>query len=826
MIEGERADAVNGLPRRAIRPLLGWPQRCWRDLAGLGSIFAMVLAYLSPALTDGARFGSFDFVIPLTSLGKGAYSKAPFNHLNSDVVSQMNAWNFFDWTQIHAGHFPLWNDLSLLGVPQFLNFESAVLSLPDLVSYAVPLTYAFFVAVIVKLLIAGIGAYVLARVLGLRPLGASFAGISFMLSGAFANWLTWPLTDVVAWLGWIAAFAILAYRWPGRFRYVLGLASSVAFCLYGGFPEGNVFVAVAIAVLAVVFVAASAVVGRLGRSSARGAGTRAFSFGGLSRVAGGGIVGVLLALPLWWPGLQILELAHRRTEGRFPSLPAKSLSLLVAQGYFGLPTRSNPFLLKGWNYYESASYVGVIMLVLAAVAVVKWWRHPTVLSLAALCVVVLVVAYQTSSFHPIQDFLNHVAGQVQWERFRSVLGLPLGLLAGIGIETIIARWRSRTAFGVFAIATVLMAVAVAVLASRPVAGVAAASVHHRSLIWPAGLVGLCAVCAIAWGALLVIDARGGSRVHGRGRAVLPVLMAGGLWAGSAGFLLFAGVGINSYSHTLYPVTPAISELQRYVGSDLVGLDDRNSTNAQQFSPVGFYPEVNIGYQVAEFAGHDPVLPQSYFSAVVPGTGAGGAGFFEPDIDTAALARKYGTPYVLALPGLGPVPGARFVADIAGERLYFVPGAARFTLSGGGSVSRVRQPSATEYDFATKTARGSGGATLTVRVTAVPGWHASIDGHAAQLHETDGVMWSLSVPAGTHDVRIWYWPNRLSEGLVAAGLGAVTLLTWGTALWWRRRRRPAARSAGADGAAGADRRRGPPPVADVFSVARLFGSEGE
>jgi hypothetical protein len=37
---------------------------------------------------------------------------------------------------------------------------------------------------------------------------------------------------------------------------------------------------------------------------------------------------------------------------------------------------------------------------------------------------------------------------------------------------------------------------------------------------------------------------------------------------------------------------------------------------------------------------------------------------------------------------------------------------------------------------------------------------------------------------------------------------------------------AARSAGADGAAGADRRRGPPPVADVFSVARLFGSEGE
>ncbi|MGO9560693.1 MAG: YfhO family protein [Acidimicrobiales bacterium] len=813
MIEGERADAVSGSPRRPARSLLGWPRRCWRDLAGLGSVFAMAFAYLSPALKDGARFGSFDFVIPLTTLGRGAYSGKPFNHVNSDVVSQMNAWNLFDWTQIHAGHFPLWNDLSLLGVPQFLNFESAVLSLPDLVSYAVPLSYAFFVAVIVKLLIAGIGAYVLARVLGLRPLGASFAGISFMLSGAFANWLTWPLTDVVAWLGWITAFAVLAYRRPDRFRYLVGLAVSVAFCLYGGFPEANVFVALAVAVLAVVFAAASTVVGHRHRRSRGGAGTRAFALGGLSRVAGGGIVGVLLALPLWWPGLQILQLAHRRTEGGFPGLPAKSMSLLLAQGYYGLPTRANTFGLKGWNYYESASYVGVIMVVLAVVAVVKWWYHPTVLALAALCVVALAVAYQLPSFHPIQHFLNHVSGQVQWERFRTILGLPLGLLAGLGLETVIRRWRSRATFGAFAVATVLVAAVVAVLASRRAPTAALVSVRDRSLIWPVGLVGLCAVCAIAWAVLLVLAARGGARAHGTGRAVLPALVAGGLWAGSAGFLLFAGVGINAYSHTLYPVTPAIAALQRYVGSDLVGLDDRNATNAQQFSPVGFYPEVNLGYGIAEFAGHDPVLPQSYFSTLVPGTGAGGPGYFEPDVDTASLARAYGTPYVLALPGLRPIPGSTFVADIAGEQLYFVPGAARFTLSGGGRVSQVRHPSATEYDMETRTAGRSSGETLTVRVTAVPGWHASIDGHAAQLHKFDGVMWSLAVPAGTHDVRIWYWPDRLSEGLAAAGLGAVALGAWGAIACWSRRRRRPPTTVSASGT-------------DVFSLAPLFDSASE
>ncbi len=149
-----------------------WLRTWWGDLAGVGSIVGLAIAYLSPSLKDGTKFGSFDFVIPLTSLGSGAYQQPAFNHLNSDVVSQMNAWNLLNWQQVHAGHFPLWNDLSLLGLPQFLNFESAVLSMPSLVSYAVPLRLAFITAVLMKLLICGLGAYVLARVLRLGPLGA------------------------------------------------------------------------------------------------------------------------------------------------------------------------------------------------------------------------------------------------------------------------------------------------------------------------------------------------------------------------------------------------------------------------------------------------------------------------------------------------------------------------------------------------------------------------------------------------------------------------------------------------------------------------------
>ncbi|MGH9296803.1 MAG: hypothetical protein ACRDZP_02360, partial [Acidimicrobiales bacterium] len=741
----------------------------WNELGGIASVVALVLAYLSPALKDGGRFGSFDFVIPLTPLGNGLYKGAPFNTLNSDVVSQLSAWNAFDWRQVHAGHFPLWNDLSLLGLPHFLNFESAVLSLPDLVSYAVPLPFAFISAVAVKMLIAGIGTYVFSRVIGLRPLGASFAGISFMLSGAFANWLTWPLSDVLAWTGWIATFAVLAYRWPRRARWVVGLAVSVAFCLYGGFPEADVFVAFLLVLITVVFVARTLLAGR------------GLSLGGALRTAVGVAAGIVLSLPLWLPGAQVLSLAHRNTEKGFPGLPARSLSLLFAQGYYGLPTRKNPFFLTGFNYYESVSYVGAVMLVLALVAAVRWWRHPLVTGLCVACLATIVVCYQTKSFHVVQDFLNSLSGRVEWLRFRSVLGFPLGVLAGLGLETVRARSRERAVWLPLTIGTLGALVVVLELwrrAGGTAGGAAARSVRDRSLLWPAVLV-LALVLAVAL--VRFLGARG------------RVLACAGLFAANCGFLLFAGVGINSYSHAFYPVSPAMAALARDVGSAVVGLDDGNASEVQDFVPVGVYPEVNLGYSFIEFAGHDPVLPQSYFEVLGNPQAKGGPGFFEPDIASAATARHFGIGYILARAGLPAPRGARFVADVAGEGLYKVPGAARASLvgqSGGRNpIAPLSHPSPSEYDF---TLDGSGGALVVLHVTDVPGWHATLDGRAVALDRYGGVMMSFRLPsklgAGPHSVRLWYWPARLTYGLAAALAAVLGLVAYGLFCWMSARRR--------------------------------------
>src|SRR5579875_176714 len=810
--------------------------RYWPDVAGVGAVVALACAYLSPALKDGPGFGSFDLVLPLTSLGAGTYRLPAFNRVNSDSVSQMNVWNGLDWRAIHAGQFPLWNGLSLLGLPHFLNFESAVLSLPDLVSYAVPLRFAFLTAVLVKMVIAGTGAYLLARVVGLRPLGASFAGITFMLSGAFANWLAWPLSDVVAWLGWIAAFAILAYTRPGQVRYVAGLAVAVAFCGYGGFPEANVFVAVALVVMAVAVVLWAplwrrwSVPAREAPGSGPGAvlavspaGTAATEgpqpanhphadvAAGIGRVFCGVVAGALLAMPLWFPGVQILAISHRTAEQHFASLPARSLSLLLAQGYYGLPTGRNPFFLTGWNYYESVSYVGVVVVVLALVALVRWWRHPTVVALGACCLVVVLTAYQFGSLHLLGALLGKVAPEVLWARFRSVLGLPVGLLAGIGLETLRGPSRSRRVLLTYAAGTALAAAALVALALHgDLATPLETSVRERSLIWPFASLAVLVVAGLGY------VATGGRQGAPRAVSALPSL---GLWCTSAAFLLFAGVGINGYSHAYFPSTPAIEELHHIVGSALVGVDDNVPATVEQFVPVGFYPEVNVAYGIAEFTGHDPVLPQLYFRAFAPAEAKGGPGFFEPDITSVAKARRYGIGYILAAPAAAPVPGARLVARVAGDPLYAVPGASRLSLvpatGSSGRLLEVRHPSSSEWDSVTST---TGPARLVVRVSAVPGWHATIDGHPARLVRTDEVMWSLALPPGRHRVRVWYLPDRIAEGVAMAAGGALLLAALGGAGWWRRRGR------------GAGSKRGPAKPGDpgrsaggagIFSLASLL-----
>lgn len=760
-----------GLPRAGPGLALNSSEVTWTrhhraDVLAIGFLLGLVAVYLSPALFRGASFGSFDLVDKVSFLTNHLVPGEVHNDFNGDVANQGASWHTLNWQLFHQGQFPLWNDYAALGMPHFFNFESSVLSLPSLLSYLFPLEQSLLVAVALKLLIAGTGAYVFTRTVGAGPLGATFAGATYMLCGAFASWVGWPLGDVMCWTGWLAAGLVLSHRDP-RPRSVILLAASVAFAVYGGFPEANVLLLVGLGFMLAVW----AVPAR-----------RRLRVRGLVATAAGTAAGLALSAPLWIPGTAMILGSVRATHTGFRGLPARTLPMLIAQGFYGLPTTPQERFFGPLNYYETVVYVGVFAVLLAAVALFRWWSRPLVIALVATVVVPIPVIYNTSHF---QFFTNLVRsldiGALALTRGRVIMSFAVAVLAGLGVEVLLAaRSDAQARRAVLLGAGFTLAVVLAVDAFGAFDNLPAAFMPSRrqSLVWPS----LLGFSVLLLGLALLLLPRLPAWTE-RGLAV-------GLLLGQCLFLVAAGIGLDTFSNDFFPATPATKTLTQTVGPDLMALNGTNLKDLRVWEGVGFYPNTNIGYNLRQFAAYDPLLPKQYFLEW-PGPQSkrlGAPSLFLPVVDSADLARQFGIGFLLAERGKPPPPGTVPVATAAGETLYRVPGSARFTLEGG-TVSRVSHPANNTWRFRVETPASS---KLVMRVTYVPGWHVSVDGREIPVRREQGLMVAATVPSGKHDVSLWYWPKELTAGIALAALAAIALVVWpGLSLFAAARRRGSA-----------------------------------
>ncbi len=596
-----------------------------------------------------------------------------------------------------------------------------------------------------------------------------------MLSGPFVNWVTWPLSDVFSWTGYLLAFAVLAAR-HRRWRHVVALALAVAFSIYGGFPEANVMLVLGFGALA------------LGAGAATLVSRRSLDWRAGMRPLGGALLGVALASPLWLPGLQVISLSHRSFDGSYVGLPMSATSLLLVQGYDGLPNGAAVSAYVHWPYYESVAYVGVIAAVMALVALLAAWRRPLVVGLGVALLLSLAASYEPRGFTFVFNLIDRIPElrSIRFERLRTMTAFLLALLGALGLEELAARPHERATRRAAALASLAVAAAVGYLLVDSL-GVALRGITRQqrlvSLIWPVAL-----AAALLVALALICRAASPARLR---RALL-----GGLVAAQSAFLFTAGVGVPTYGHLYYATTPAIARLQSLVGSSLVGLDNGNTGErliagrrygVRSFGVpnaagivlprAGLYPNVNIGYGIHLFGVHDPLIPAAYFSSwPVPLAApvAKGVGLFVPAITSASLARRYGIAFILAPTWAAPLAGTHPVALLAGdERLYKVPGAARFTFPNGGEVRSVHDGGDGSFTLTTSTARPS---RLILRVSALPGWHLAADGRPLALSTYDGVEQSAVVPAGVHHLELHYFPARLEAGLWLALAGVVALLT--------------------------------------------------
>ena len=250
---------------------------------------------------------------------------------------------------------PLWNPYVGTGLPLAFNWQSAVFSVPSLVGYLFPLRYAYSVGIFMTMFIAGTGAYVLGRVVGVRMLGALTMVSVFELSGAFVLWLGYPQAQDMAWGAWLLAGCLLIARGVRRVRAIALFSLATACAVYGGHPETFiVMMTSALLAFGLVLLLRAAPA----RTGLPGGPILTPSLDLLVALA----VGLLLSAPLLLPGSQTLSQSIRSTTGGYSGLPAHDLLFLPFSSFDGAPAAGDFAFGGSYFYNETAAYVGVIAL--------------------------------------------------------------------------------------------------------------------------------------------------------------------------------------------------------------------------------------------------------------------------------------------------------------------------------------------------------------------------------------------------------------------------------------------------------------------------------
>ncbi|MEE8390937.1 MAG: hypothetical protein V3S14_09115, partial [Anaerolineae bacterium] len=472
----------------------------WKQSGALLDLCALILLLLLPLLLFAPVALGSRTLLPADALYLFEPYRAaaadlgvafPHNHLVVDSILENYAWKHFLVEAIRNQEIPLWDPYTFAGHPFLANGQHSALYPLSLVFYVLPLWRAYGVFAWLQLGLAGTFAYLFARVLGIRRLGALIAGITFQFSGFMVvSSVPHPMMIAAAsWLPFILAMVELVVqqrpalgRRPATLPWALLGALGLGCQMLAGHAENTYFtllVTGAYALWRLVvqpthqpthqptnkqrllswLVGCRRPVFWLVLMLALGLALGAVQFVPLYEVIGGSFRSGEAAASLD----QVLEWAY----------PPRRLITFGIPNFFGNPAHHGYFDLFTWgwtaaqtfgdgqyidwgmkNYVEGGAYLGLLPLFLAVIAVltnqqtnkqpnkaVSWFRHPHIPFFTLLALFSLGCIFGT----PLYALVYALPGLEQSHSpFRWVfpLTLAVAVLAGFGVE-VVTKSRDR-----------------------------------------------------------------------------------------------------------------------------------------------------------------------------------------------------------------------------------------------------------------------------------------------------------------------------------------------------------------------------------------------
>jgi hypothetical protein len=373
----------------------------------------------------------------------------------SDIVNELVPWEIEARRALAGGRAPLWSDAIDGGSSPWANPQVGVLSPIAMMSRLVPVQESLQTSVILRMLIALQGMWLLGRLVGGTRMASLIAGCGYALGGGIMAWAAFPFSSTLAWSPWLVAAFLRITRRPSP-RFMIAGALCTAAIALSGHPESAFMSALLAAICGISLM-------RTGQ-------------GWVRRISAAGFAAVLglgLAAPQVIPSLWAVNYSERSEHMKSERAPEKTpiwsdpltwcdgQQILVAlqpanPRALGTPYRDRPPPPQPWPI-PSSLYSG--LLVFAGAIAALGARRRAIIPFFSFAGVGLVLAVR---FIPIDKLRLKipVLEMIAVNRVLPLVSLCLCVAAVFGLSRIMSkgRWRgARMAVGFAAALSLLLA---------------------------------------------------------------------------------------------------------------------------------------------------------------------------------------------------------------------------------------------------------------------------------------------------------------------------------------------------------------------------------
>ncbi|MFC1851903.1 YfhO family protein [candidate division CSSED10-310 bacterium] len=296
----------------------------------------------------------------------------------SDPVVMFYPWFFYIKKCVSAGKIPLWNPYSYCGSPLLANYQSG---------FFYPLNYFFIFGdydsalqfkLMVQFLICGLGMFSLLRFLKLDFEPALLGSIIFLFNGFSVCWLQFPIMSIVSLLpALILCCELMLQRWRPAVFLILILIFH--FGITAGHPETFIH----LLLIASIYIGVRLF--HYGRQ-----GSRLIPFFSLALV-----IAALGAGAQLLPFIEYLQDSFRLTR----RIIASEASYIFQTKFLLLFYLPDLFGNQHARYVESSSYIGILTLILATVALRFREKLNLMLSFLVIALVCLAIPFGLLGVH-------------------------------------------------------------------------------------------------------------------------------------------------------------------------------------------------------------------------------------------------------------------------------------------------------------------------------------------------------------------------------------------------------------------------------------------